>query len=40
MRTYLWVIFIIFGMMGVYIALLPIAAWSGSNAGITSSGPF
>jgi hypothetical protein len=40
MRAYLWVIFLIFGMMGLYIALLPVAAWTGSNPSAASSGPF
>jgi hypothetical protein len=40
MRTYLWVIFLIFSMMGVYIALLPVAAWKSSNPSVSSSGPF
>jgi len=40
MRMYLWLVFIIFGLMGVYIALLPIASWSDSKTAVASSGPF
>jgi hypothetical protein len=40
MRTYLWVIAIIFGLMGVYVALLPIAVWSDSRASVSTTGPF
>lgn len=39
MRTYLVVVLIIVGMMGAYIALLPLTAWSDANTGISGAGP-
>jgi hypothetical protein len=39
MRTYLVVVLIIAGMMGAYVALLPLAAWSDANTGISAAGP-
>lgn len=39
MRAYLLVVTIILAMMGGYIALLPLTAWSDSNNGISGSGP-
>jgi hypothetical protein len=40
MRVYLWVVLMIFGLMGAYLALVPIAAWSDSNKATTHTGPF
>ncbi|MDR3530466.1 MAG: hypothetical protein P4L90_07950 [Rhodopila sp.] len=39
MRTYLFVVGIIVSLMGAYIALLPLTAWSDANAGISGAGP-
>lgn len=40
MRTYLVLIGLIVGMLGLYVALLPLAAWSDAKAGIAAPGPF
>lgn len=39
MRTYIVVVLLIVGLMGAYVALLPLAAWSDANSGISGVGP-
>jgi hypothetical protein len=39
MRTYVLVVLMICGMMGAYVALLPLAAWSDANTGVSGAGP-
>jgi hypothetical protein len=39
MRTYILVVLIIVGMMGAYIALLPLASWSDVNTRVSGVGP-
>jgi hypothetical protein len=40
MRVYLWVVFMIFGLMGAYVALVPIVVRSETNKAATSAAPF
>jgi hypothetical protein len=40
MRVYLWVVFMICGLMGAYLALVPIAMRSDSTKTVSSTGPF
>jgi hypothetical protein len=40
MRVYLWVVLMIFGLMGAYLALVPIAVSPDSNRTASSTGPF
>lgn len=39
MGTYLFVICLIAGLVGAYVALLPLVAWSDANTGISGAGP-
>jgi hypothetical protein len=39
MRTYLLVVCLIAGLMGTYVALLPLVAWSDADTGIPGAGP-
>jgi hypothetical protein len=39
MRAYLIVIALIIGIMGAYVALLPLAGWSDINTGVSGAGP-
>jgi hypothetical protein len=39
MRTYLFVICLIAGLMGAYVALLPLVAWSDADTGFPGGGP-
>jgi hypothetical protein len=39
MRAYVLVIAIVLAMMGGYVALLPLAAWSDANTGLSGAGP-
>jgi hypothetical protein len=39
MRTYLFLICLIAGLMGAYVALLPLVAWSDADTGIPGAGP-
>ncbi len=40
MRVYLWVLLLICGLMGAYLALVPIAVRSDANKVAISTGPF
>jgi hypothetical protein len=39
MRTYLFVICLIAGLMGTYVALLPLATWSDADTGMPGPEP-
>jgi len=40
MRVYLWVALMICGLLGTYLALMPITSWSDSNRIVSNTGPF
>jgi hypothetical protein len=40
MRVYLWVVFIIVGLMSVYLALVPITTQSDASKVTSNTGPF
>jgi hypothetical protein len=39
MRTYLLVVLIIVGMLGAYVALVPVGKWSDADTSVSGAGP-